>query len=530
MVDMKEERNNILTNEKTSPSTAAPTVGSNGVTPNGSEPVSVRSMPVADNRSAQGGQSVNSVDIAVHNLSSQISTVQNMPVHNNAWHTAAPHNTPVSNELKRTGLEDLMSVRKHNLPANVAQSASAPPAAPRRVLRAEYSEDGTMRGGYASVKGRVRHSTKLLWIMLVIMTLVCIGAAVCSSLATAFFMRKGAEPVQIISERQQSVAAVVTARESCVAEIRCGGSSGSGVIMKLENSKVYILTNAHVINSYITAGSTPGVRFYREDNYYEAEVVGYNRFYDVAVVTVIHKTLYDTYDLDGSSYFKPNLSYNSGDYVVAIGNGMARGIAAYEGIISRSYELLRYNDKMVPVIRTTAAINAGMSGGALFDLEGHLVGINTYRMSSTDESGTSHKDDVEDTGFVMPISIVYPIYKQILGFGDGREVGLMNMTFYKTSSSAVGATVFADLGFTCEIREDKPTVTSLDANTVRGDIRVGDIIESVGSYTLDSDICHMCGEFLRYRRGAQGTALRLTVNRKGSLITIEYADYGIYVR
>ncbi|MCM1367648.1 MAG: trypsin-like peptidase domain-containing protein [Roseburia sp.] len=492
-----------------------------------------QSGAASDRSNANGGKS--SVEITVHNLSAQINTVQNMPVHNNAWHVEPPHaaGAPVSSELKRTGLEDLLSVKKVNLPAKTPHSAAGTTAEqPQRPATTclEYTEKGTVRGGYASVKGKVRHSTKLLWIVLIVMTLLCIGASVAASLATAYFMRKGAEPVQIVSENthQQSVSAVVTARSSCVAEISCGGLSGSGIIMKLHNGKVYVLTNAHVINWYIQSGSTPGVRFYKEDDYYEAEVVGYSRFYDVAVLSVVHKTLYDTYDLDGSEYFKQDLTYNAGDYVVAIGNGMGRGIAAYDGIISRTSELLRYNDKTVPVLRTTAAINSGMSGGALFDLEGHIVGMNTYRMSSTGGSEAGHDDDVEDTGFVMPVSVVYPVYKQILEYGTGDEIGLINMNFYKTNSSSVGAIVLTDLGFTCEVHEGKLTVTALDANTAPSGVHVGDVIEAIGSFTPDDDLCRICGEILRYRRGASGTPLRFTVSRGNSVA--EFSGYGLYVR
>lgn len=514
-MDMKKERNDNLPNDKTQD---AASISAGGAA--SSRPDSVGS-----------GTQPTSVDITVHNLSAQINTVQNMPVHNNAWHVDPPRaaNVPVSSELKRTGLEDLMSVKRNNLPAKTPSGAANAPTEQPRVRRIEYTDEGTVRGSYASVRGRVRHSTKLLWIVLVIMTLVCIGAAVCASLATAYFMRKGAEPVQIISDRQQSVSAVVTARGSCVAEISCGGLSGSGIIMKLHNGKIYVLTNAHVIQWYIQSGSTPGVRFYKEDDYYEAEVVGYSRFYDVAVISVVHKTLYDTYDLDGSSYFAQDLDYSAGDYVVAIGNGMGRGIAAYDGIISKTSELLRYNDKTVPVLRTTAAINSGMSGGALFDLEGHIVGMNTYRMSSTGGAGSGHDDDVEDTGFVMPVSVVYPVYKQILDHGDGGEIGLINMNFYKTNSSSVGAIVLTDLGFTCEIQNGKLTVTSLDANTAPSSVRTGDVIDSIGSYKPSDDLSRICGEILRYRRGASGTPLRFTITRENGSATAEFSSYGLYV-
>lgn len=389
------------------------------------------------------------------------------------------------------------------------------------------SDDDTMSGGYASVKGRHVGGNKTVWLVLAVMAVICVLTGVLSSLLTAHFMQKGSTPIGIISDdKKDAVAAVVSARESSVVEIASGNLHGSGVITKLDGNKIYVLTNAHVIN-----GGVPAVRFYGEDSYYKADVVGYSSYYDIAVVTVAHKTLYEIYDLDGSEYFSATLDYETGDHVVAIGNAMSLGIAAYDGIISRKSELLDYESKTLPVIRTTAAINAGMSGGALFDMAGNFVGLGTFRMTSMATGGNgSHADDVEDTGFALPASVVYPVYKQILEYGDGGEIGLLGMSFYRANTTAIGGMIMRGFGYTSEYRNGKLTVVALDTVSTPVDIKIDDVIVKIGSYEVDNDICKTCGEFLRYRRGAYtGEPLRLTVDRGGSIVTVYIDGYYKYV-
>ncbi|MCH5160626.1 MAG: trypsin-like peptidase domain-containing protein [Clostridiales bacterium] len=388
--------------------------------------------------------------------------------------------------------------------------------------------------GNGESNGRARADRTLVWIVVAVMTVICAAVGVLSAVLTGHFMRRGQTlPAITVGENiQQNIAAVVATRKPAVAEISCGGLRGSGIAMKRENGKVYVLTNAHVLET----SKSPSVRFDGDDSYYAGEVLGYNTFYDVAVITVVHDDVY----VLSEEYISPTTVYNEGDYVVAIGNAMGMGIASYDGIISRSSEVLTYNLKQVPVMRTTAAINAGMSGGALFDMSGNLIGLDTYRMSSskqkdiaeTDDGNHNASYDVEDTGFVVPISIVYPVYKQILNYNvDGGEVGLINMQYFPTTNtSSIGGIIFVDLGFTCEYRGGKLTVTSIDSDNAYNGISVGDVIVAVGEYEITSDLCRTAGEFLRYRKYAYtGANLRLTVSNGDKTFSAEYKDLHRYV-
>ncbi len=401
-------------------------------------------------------------------------------------------------------------------------------AEPRHVTEIhDDEEDDRMSGGYASVKGSKRSENRIVWIVLIVMTVICIAVGVCSSVLTGHFMRRGMTlpAINVEGDIQQNITAVVTTRKPAVAEISCGGLRGSGVAMKRESGKVYVLTNAHMLQT----SHSPSLRFDGDDSFYAGEVLGYNEYYDVAVITVVHDDVY----VLGEENFDPTAEYKEGDYVVAIGNAMGMGIAAYDGIVSRSYEVLKYNSKHVPVLRTTAAINAGMSGGALFDMNGNMIGLNTYRMASTVEGSVDHKssEDVEDTGFVMPVSVVYPIYKQILDYGDGGEIGLLDMRcFSSTNTSITGGIIFVDLGFTAEYRGGMLTVTSIDGSNAPRNLAVGDVIYAVGSYKVTDDLCKTAGEFLHYKKNAiTGAKLRLTIKRGNDSFSAEYADIFRYV-
>ncbi len=400
-------------------------------------------------------------------------------------------------------------------------------AEPRHVTEIHDDEDESMSGGYASVKGSKRSNYRIVWLVVAIMTIICIAVGVCSSVLTGYFMRRGMTlpAINVDGDVQQNIAAVVTTRKPSVAEIYCGGLRGSGVAMKRESGKVYVLTNAHVL----ATSHSPSVRFDGDDSYYAGEVLGYNSFYDVAVITVVHDDVY----VLGEENLNPTTEYKEGDYVVAIGNAMGMGIAVYDGVVSRSDEVLKYNTKQVPVMRTTAAINAGMSGGALFDMSGNMIGLNTYRLASTVESSADHKasEDVEDTGFVMPVSVVYPVYKQILDYGKGDELGLIDIRYFTaTNTSRKGGIIFVDLGFTAEFRGGALTVTSIDGSNAPKNIAVGDVVTAVGSYKVTNDLCRTAGEFLRYRKNSYtGSKLRLTLKRGNDSFSAEYSDIFRYV-
>ena len=431
------------------------------------------------------------------------------------------------------GTQSVTAVDGGNLPAGTAEY---------KEYYSEQSPDESMRGGYASVKGKPvgRYENKTVWIVLAVMVVMCIAVGICSSVLTGHFMRKGEKPpvINTGNDVQQNITAVVTARKSSIAEVRCGGLTASGIVMKREGENITVLTNAHAIAQYVNGGILPAVRFYGEDGYFQADVVGYDGHYDVAVLNVVHDTVYTVYDLDGSKYFSPDLEYSEGDYVVSIGNAMGMGIAAYDGIISKKSELLECDElfgadgkKHVPVVRPTAVINAGMSGGGVFDMQGNLVGLGTYRMSNSvgvDKDGGA-TTDVEDTGFAVPVSVLYPIYKRILAENSGGATALARVTAKPSNTSAVGW-LGLPFGFNCEYRLGKLTVVSLDQASPSKNVEEGDIITKIGAIEIGDDICRAIGAILCYKPRGLGNILRITLLRTGGesyAVNIDGYNYAV---
>lgn len=439
--------------------------------------------------------------------------------------------------------DDLMLMPDSELPTDKTEERT--PAEPDAITMYEAEQgDSSMHGGYASVKGSPvdKRDNKLVWIVILVMTVMCIAVGICSAVITARLVQKGFKPASVNTNGvvQQNVSAVVTARKSSIVEVRCGGSlTSSGIVMKRDGKKAIVLTNAHAIAPYVTNTLADlHVRFYGYDMYFaEVDVVGYDSHYDVAVLSVPVDDELVIYDIDGSAVLSPDVQFIEGDYVVSIGNAMSMGISAYDGIISRKSELLECDEilgasgkKTVPVFRTTAVINAGMSGGGVFDMKGRLIGLGTYRMSNTagvDIDGATNTD-VEDTGFATPMSIVYPVYKRILA-GDGGAVGLFTVTVDKTKSSAIGSMDLPMLDIACEYKGFNLTVKNVYDPSSK--IKVGDIITKIGDYEVTqkfdeindfSDICGVTGQFLRYHRQGTGKPLNLTVERDGAMLTVTF--------
>ncbi len=142
-------------------------------------------------------------------------------------------------------------------------------------------------------------------------------------------------------------------------------SLGSGVIVSDDG---YILTSNHVI------AAASKIRVLMKDKQeYEAKIIGQDEGTDVALIK-IEATGLPAVRLGDSSVLR------IGDQVMAIGNPLGVGQTVTVGIVSalgRSIGLMDYED----FIQTDAAINRGNSGGALVNMDGDLVGINTAILS-----------------------------------------------------------------------------------------------------------------------------------------------------
>lgn len=197
---------------------------------------------------------------------------------------------------------------------------------------------------------------------------------------------------------------------------------GSGVIVNAE--KGYILTNMHVVEDAEEVLITLS-----DGRHTQAKLIGGDPESDVAVIQIPEKNL-------KALPFADSDQLAVGDFVVAIGNPFGLSQTVTSGIISAlgrtDLGLEGYED----FIQTDAPINVGNSGGALVNMQGQLIGINTAILSK--DGGSL------GIGFAIPINMARNIANQLVQYGQVRR-GLLGIvaqnltpefkTSFKTTAS-----------------------------------------------------------------------------------------------
>ncbi|MGI9249972.1 MAG: Do family serine endopeptidase [Pseudohongiellaceae bacterium] len=181
--------------------------------------------------------------------------------------------------------------------------------------------------------------------------------------------------------------------------------SGSGVIV--DAAQGYVITNHHVVNG----ADTIDVQL-NDNRSFEAELVGSDARTDIALLKIEADDLVDI-------SFADIETVQVGDYVVAIGSPFGLGQTVTSGIVSALGRAGLNNNNYENYIQTDAAINVGNSGGALIDLEGNLIGINTVIISG---SGGSH-----GVGFAVPADMVSSVMEHLERDGEVRR-GILGVT------------------------------------------------------------------------------------------------------
>lgn len=145
---------------------------------------------------------------------------------------------------------------------------------------------------------------------------------------------------------------------------------GSGVVVDAD--KGYIVTNYHVING------AEDIRVKLHDGKeYDAELVGGDEMSDVALLKVDGAKNLTEIKIADSDQLRV------GDFTVAIGNPFGLGQTVTSGIVSALGRSGLNLENFENFIQTDAAINSGNSGGALVNLKGELIGINTAILALT---------------------------------------------------------------------------------------------------------------------------------------------------
>ena len=177
------------------------------------------------------------------------------------------------------------------------------------------------------------------------------------------------------------------------------GSLGSGFVF---DDLGHIITNAHVVESASSVTIT-----FLDGSQYNAQIIGSDKFTDIAVIKVEEKPRYlHPLQMGDSSTLKV------GEQVAAIGNPFGLSGSMTSGIVSQIGRLLPSQDTgfSIPnVIQTDAAINPGNSGGPLLNMAGKVMGINTAIQSGTGQSA--------GIGFAVPSNTILKVVPVLIEEG-----------------------------------------------------------------------------------------------------------------
>jgi S1-C subfamily serine protease len=178
-----------------------------------------------------------------------------------------------------------------------------------------------------------------------------------------------------------------------------GTTLGSGFVF---DDSGHIITNAHVID-----GASNITITFLDGSQYHAQMVGSDKFTDIAVIKVAEKPRYlHPLQIGDSSTLKV------GEQVAAIGNPFGLSGSMTSGIVSQIGRLLPSQDTgfSIPnVIQTDAAINPGNSGGPLLNMNGQVMGINTAIQSGTGQSA--------GIGFAVPSNTILKVVPVLIEEG-----------------------------------------------------------------------------------------------------------------
>ncbi|MEC7286836.1 MAG: trypsin-like peptidase domain-containing protein [Bacteroidota bacterium] len=176
---------------------------------------------------------------------------------------------------------------------------------------------------------------------------------------------------------------------------------GSGVIV---SSDGYILTNNHVIEGANEIQVTTN-----DNKVFEAQLIGSDENADIAVLKIENEKIFPYIRFADSD------QTDVGQWVLAVGNPYNLNSTVTAGIISaKSRDLSDYDGKNQSFIQTDAAVNSGNSGGALVNLEGDLIGINTAITSNGLGTFIGYS-------FAVPSNIARKIYEDLVEFGNVQK-------------------------------------------------------------------------------------------------------------
>ena len=212
--------------------------------------------------------------------------------------------------------------------------------------------------------------------------------------------KKNLTLVELFEKSEEGVVKIKVERIGSQGTIQ-GEISGVGSGFVYDNLG-HIITNTHVVD-----GANKATVTFLDGSQYNAEIIGKDKFTDIAVIKVNEKPrLLHPLKMGDSSQLRV------GEQVAAIGNPFGLSGSMTSGIVSQIGRLLPSQNtgfSIPDVIQTDAAINPGNSGGPLLNLNGEVIGINTAIQSISGE--------FSGIGFAVPSNTISKIVPTLIEEG-----------------------------------------------------------------------------------------------------------------
>jgi Do/DeqQ family serine protease len=175
---------------------------------------------------------------------------------------------------------------------------------------------------------------------------------------------------------------------------------GSGIVVRHNRDTYYILTNNHVVE-----GATEISLVTVDGAEYKAELVGTDDRKDLAMVSV------KTDDSLPVAVLGDSDSVRVGDWAIAVGNPLGFMSSVTMGIVSAVGRTGGPAGNINDFIQTDSSINQGNSGGALVNIRGEVIGINTW-IASNNSGGSV------GLGFAIPINNAKRVIDDFISSGS----------------------------------------------------------------------------------------------------------------
>ena len=286
-------------------------------------------------------------------------------------------------------------------------------------------------------------------------------------------------------------------------------STGSGVVV---SNQGHIVTNNHVVEG----AEEVEVALY-DNRTFKAKVIGTDPSTDLAVIQIKDSEV-------PAIAFGNSDDVKVGNWVLAIGNPFNLSSTVTAGVVSakgRNINILRTDAPIESFIQTDAAVNPGNSGGALVNLNGELIGINTAISSPT--------GSYAGYAFAVPSNIVQKVVEDLIKFGVVQR-GFLGITIRDVNAQLARE---KDLKVYDGVYVDSVLA---EGSAYDAGIKAGDVISKVDGLTIKtrSDLTEQVGrkrpgdklEVVAIRNGKEKTFKVALKNKEGKTSVVAKEELG----